>query len=100
MTHELESLRHLPLEIPSPESPLMSPVLPPLPSQVVMRGLRPKFPAHAPPAFIQLAQSCWSGSPQMRPTFEEALVMLSNMLIVSVNDVGGGSYKCTDHLWH
>ena len=49
-----------------------------------MRGLRPKFPAHAPPAYIQLAQSCWSGSPQLRPTFEEGLVMLNNMLIVSV----------------
>ena len=24
--------------------------------EVVMRGLRPKFPAHAPPAYIQLAQ--------------------------------------------
>jgi serine/threonine protein kinase len=37
--------------------------------EVVMRGLRPKFPSHAPPAYIQLAQSCWSGSPNLRPTF-------------------------------
>ena len=50
--------------------------------EVVMRGLRPKFPPHAPPAYIQLAQSCWSGSPQLRPSFEEALVVLNGMLQV------------------
>ncbi|GAX83961.1 hypothetical protein CEUSTIGMA_g11385.t1 [Chlamydomonas eustigma] len=49
--------------------------------EVVMRGLRPKFPAHAPTAYVQLAQACWSGSPQQRPTFEESLVMLNNMLM-------------------
>ena len=30
--------------------------LPVHPPQVVMRGLRTKLPAHAPPAYIQLAQ--------------------------------------------
>ena len=50
--------------------------------EVVMRGLRPKFPPHAPPAYIKLAQSCWSGSPQLRPSFEEALVVLNGMLQV------------------
>ena len=63
-----------------------------------MRGLRPKFPAHAPPAYIQLAQSCWSGSPQLRPTFEEGLVMLNNMLIVSADGErkgGGGEGRNT-----
>lgn len=39
--------------------------------EVVMRGLRPKFPSHAPPAYVNLAQACWSGSAQARPTFDE-----------------------------
>jgi hypothetical protein len=48
--------------------------------EVVMRGLRPKFPSHAPPAYVALAQACWSGSPQARPTFEESLGTLNQML--------------------
>lgn len=47
-----------------------------------MRGLRPKFPSSAPGAIVMLAQSCWSGSPQARPTFDEALTSLNNMLQV------------------
>ncbi len=34
-------------------------------------GLRPKFPSHTPPAYVGLAQACWSGSAQSRPTFDE-----------------------------
>lgn len=39
--------------------------------EVVMRGLRPRFPSHTPPSYVLLAQACWSGSAQARPTFEE-----------------------------
>lgn len=48
--------------------------------EVVMRGLRPKFPSHAPPAYVALAQACWSGSAQARPTFDESLTTLNGML--------------------
>ncbi len=77
-------LRGLRLEFPMHLPPTCSVhnACPSPPCQVVMRGLRPKFPVHAPPAYIQLAQSCWSGSPQLRPTFEECVVMLNNMLQV------------------
>jgi hypothetical protein len=37
----------------------------------VLRGLRPKFPRHAPPPYVQLAQSCWNALPGARPTFDE-----------------------------
>ncbi len=39
--------------------------------EVVMRGLRPRFPSHSPPAYMLLAQACWSGSAASRPTFDE-----------------------------
>jgi hypothetical protein len=39
--------------------------------EVVMRGLRPKFPSHTPYSYVNLAQACWSGSAQARPSFEE-----------------------------
>jgi hypothetical protein len=39
--------------------------------EVVMHGLRPKFPPHAPYAYVSLAQACWSGSAAARPLFEE-----------------------------
>eukprot|EP00798_Chlamydomonas_sp_ICE-L_P030868 gene30868-35912_t len=48
--------------------------------EVVMRGLRPKFPADTPSSYINLAQACWNGAPQTRPTFEETLTYLNNML--------------------
>jgi len=59
--------------------------------EVVMRGLRPKFPSHAPPAYVALAQACWSGSAQARPTFDESLTTLNGML-QSVDEKELGSY--------
>lgn len=57
--------------------------------EVVIRGLRPKFPSHAPPAYVRLAQACWSGAPQQRPTFEETLNVLNTMLEVRGGEGGG-----------
>lgn len=48
--------------------------------EVVMRGLRPKFPSTAPAGYVVLAQSAWSGSPQARPSFDEILTHLNAML--------------------
>ncbi|GIL83127.1 hypothetical protein Vretimale_11467 [Volvox reticuliferus] len=48
--------------------------------EVVMRGLRPKFPGTAPAGYVVLAQSAWSGSPQARPSFDEILTHLNAML--------------------
>ncbi len=48
--------------------------------EVVMRGLRPKFPATAPAGYVAVAQSAWSGSPQARPTFDDILTHLNAML--------------------
>ena len=39
--------------------------------EVVMRGLRPKFPAGTPRGYAELAHACWAGSAANRPSFEE-----------------------------
>jgi hypothetical protein len=38
--------------------------------EVVMRGLRPRFPPGAPRGYVELAQACWSGAATSRPTFD------------------------------
>ncbi|KAJ9519284.1 hypothetical protein QJQ45_017942 [Haematococcus lacustris] len=48
--------------------------------EVVMRGLRPKFPFDAPQPYVALSQACWSGSAHARPTFDEVLTTLNSML--------------------
>ncbi|KAL6746275.1 kinase-like domain-containing protein [Haematococcus lacustris] len=48
--------------------------------EVVMRGLRPKFPFDAPQPYVSLSQACWSGSAHARPTFDEVLTTLNSML--------------------
>ncbi len=58
--------------------------------EVVLRGLRPKFPRHAPPAYVQLAQSCWNALPGARPTFDEANIALNQMLAAVDDDEGQG----------
>jgi hypothetical protein len=55
--------------------------------EVVMRGLRPKFPSHAPHGYVILAMAAWSGAPATRPTFDEALTHL-NMLLQQVGAWG------------
>eukprot|EP00967_Tisochrysis_lutea_P147070 scaffold278797_cov15-Tisochrysis_lutea.AAC.1 len=39
--------------------------------EVVMRGLRPRFPPGTPRGYAELAQACWSGAATSRPSFEE-----------------------------
>jgi len=39
--------------------------------EVVMRGLRPRFPSGTPRGYAELAQACWSGAATSRPSFEE-----------------------------
>ncbi|CAM9535892.1 unnamed protein product [Ectocarpus sp. 12 AP-2014] len=36
---------------------------------VVLKGLRPKFPADAPADMISMATACWAAEPSARPTF-------------------------------
>lgn len=36
---------------------------------VVLKGLRPKFPADAPADMISMATACWAAEPNARPTF-------------------------------
>ncbi|KAG1661596.1 hypothetical protein FOA52_000771 [Chlamydomonas sp. UWO 241] len=61
--------------------------------EVVMRGLRPKFPTLGPATYVQLSQACWSGSPQGRPTFDEVLVVLNNMLQAVDDGKMAGQYS-------
>lgn len=48
--------------------------------EVVMRGLRPRFPATTPAAYTALAQSCWNGSAAARPSFDQINSNLNAML--------------------
>jgi len=48
--------------------------------EVVMRGLRPRFPPGTPRGYAELAQACWSGAATSRPSFEEVLDILQTML--------------------
>ena len=59
-----------------------------------MRGLRPKFPHHTPTLYVGLAQSCFSGSPQARPSFDEALTVLNTVLQVCGGGGGRGAQYC------
>ncbi len=46
---------------------------------LVMQGLRETFPLGTPPGYAQLAQQCWDGSPDKRPTVDEAIRHLKSM---------------------
>lgn len=47
---------------------------------ITKHGMRPNFPAGAPPPYVALAQQCWSVSPSARPTFAEVLTSLLGMM--------------------
>lgn len=46
---------------------------------VVLKGLRPRFPAECLPQYSALAKSCWNTSPGLRPTFQDVLKSLCAM---------------------
>lgn len=48
--------------------------------RVVNDNLRPEFPAHIPERYTELAQACWARDPALRPTFDEVLLRLSELL--------------------
>ncbi|GLI61168.1 hypothetical protein VaNZ11_003455 [Volvox africanus] len=50
-----------------------------LPARVALEGWRPVFPPHAPAAYRQLAERCWTADPAKRPTFEEIVTILKDM---------------------
>lgn len=37
--------------------------------RVVLNGLRPNIPAHAPNDMVRMMRACWAGDPDTRPTF-------------------------------
>ncbi|KAG2483185.1 hypothetical protein HYH03_017920 [Edaphochlamys debaryana] len=50
-----------------------------LPHMVALKGLRPSFPAWAPPDYRALAESCWAAEPRKRPDFASILSQLQRM---------------------
>jgi hypothetical protein len=44
--------------------------------RVFRAGLRPRFPAAAPPPFASLCEACWQTDPAQRPSFAEINVRL------------------------
>ena len=48
--------------------------------QVVKQDLRPEFLPNTPPAYVLLANRCWSPYPETRPGFEEILESLERMV--------------------
>ncbi len=46
---------------------------------LVMQGLRETFPLGTPEGYAQLAQQCWDGTPDKRPTVDEAIRHLKAM---------------------
>ncbi|KAG1656207.1 hypothetical protein FOA52_011337 [Chlamydomonas sp. UWO 241] len=61
--------------------------------EVVMNGLRPRFPVHAPPPYARLAQTCWRGNAHTRPTFPSVVQYLNAMLTVVAADGDLASLK-------
>ncbi|KAG2489904.1 hypothetical protein HYH03_011706 [Edaphochlamys debaryana] len=50
-----------------------------LPHMVALKGLRPSFPAWAPPDYRALVESCWAAEPRKRPDFATILSELQRM---------------------
>ncbi len=50
---------------------------------LVMQGLRETFPLGTPEVYAQLAQQCWDGAPDKRPTVDEAIRHLKSMNVGS-----------------
>ncbi len=50
---------------------------------LVMQGLRETFPLGTPERYAQLAQQCWDGAPDKRPTVDEAIRHLKSMNVGS-----------------
>ncbi|KAF6252843.1 kinase-like domain-containing protein [Scenedesmus sp. NREL 46B-D3] len=48
--------------------------------QAVARGTRPHFPAGAPPPYQALAEACWSQKAKQRPTADQVVRQLQDML--------------------
>ncbi len=46
---------------------------------LVMQGRRETFPLDTPEGYAQLAQQCWDGTPDKRPTVNEAIHLLKSM---------------------
>ncbi len=46
---------------------------------LVLKGDREEFPPDTPPGYAQLAQQCWDGAPDKRPTVDEAIRHLKAM---------------------
>jgi Ran GTPase-activating protein (RanGAP) involved in mRNA processing and transport/GTPase SAR1 family protein len=48
--------------------------------EAVVEGLRPSVPASAPPPYAALMQQCWARQPSDRPSAQQCLVALSQLL--------------------
>eukprot|EP00882_Tetradesmus_deserticola_P027180 GHRQ01030055.1.p1 GENE.GHRQ01030055.1~~GHRQ01030055.1.p1 ORF type:complete len:168 (+),score=61.08 GHRQ01030055.1:232-735(+) len=48
--------------------------------QAVARGNRPKFPGGTPPPYQALAEACWAQQGKQRPTAEQVVQQLQDML--------------------
>ncbi|GFR46725.1 hypothetical protein Agub_g8348 [Astrephomene gubernaculifera] len=48
--------------------------------KVAVTGMRPEFPPHVPKQLVDMAEACWAADPTIRPTFEQLVVQLDELL--------------------
>ncbi|KXZ50652.1 hypothetical protein GPECTOR_15g336 [Gonium pectorale] len=51
--------------------------------KVAVAGMRPEFPPHVPRRLVAIAEACWAADPNVRPTFEQLVTQLSELLEVA-----------------
>ncbi|GIL48660.1 hypothetical protein Vafri_5131, partial [Volvox africanus] len=51
--------------------------------KVAVADLRPEFPPYAPRRLVVMAEACWAADPDMRPTFEQLVTQLGELLEVA-----------------
>jgi serine/threonine protein kinase len=93
--HQLHLLGHDSTAPPLTPSPLTLSHPPPpglskndIIENVARHGMRPRFPAGAPRAYIDLAAACWAHDPAVRPPFDAIIAGLHAMLAASGGAVG------------
>jgi hypothetical protein len=85
--------------VPPPKQPTARLTNPPgLPRDAIVNrvyrtGMRPHFPAAAPPAFVSICESCWQTDPARRPTFAGIADMLERLAAQLAPSDNGGSVE-------
>lgn len=70
-------------------------------SAIVKNHLRPVLATGVPPEFAKLIETCWHSDPQQRPTFDEIVDILDDMVTRGpeyLSQFTGSTFKTEDHV--